>query len=248
MTQAQGQEPVGSAVGGQQPEGEQPGGLLAAEAARAAEQGDSGGGGEQTPAPTVESLQAALGEMRGSFQAEVDRRVNQVVSTLRGEMAQMGQQPSAVPVAPPAAPLPSPAGPPQTSSADLREARMVYREFVGESLQFVGPQERALAQDLSSMQLLQAIQSGMDPDTAGRHVASQVTSRILDARGMYEASVVNALRRSGRLSETPATPGLSSVRGGQQLPAGRQDAASSFAKGAAMAEAIGRGKAPPAGQ
>jgi hypothetical protein len=241
------QQPGDQSGTGQQEQGQQPGGLLAGEAALQAEGEGQQQTGEQSP-PTVEGLRAELGELRGSFQSEVDRRVNQVVSTLRGEMARLGsQQPPSAAQPPQPAAVPSPVGPPQqVSNADLREARMVYREYVNESLQFLGPQERALAQDLSQAQLLSAVQSGMDPDTAGRHVASQVTSRITEARGMYEQSVLNALRRSGQLTEGGG--GSSSVRQGQQVSAGRTpDTASSFAKGAAMAADIGRGKAPPAG-
>jgi hypothetical protein len=244
MTEQQAGDQSGT---GQQQQSQAPGGLLAGEAALQAEgEGQQQSSGEQAPA-TVEGLRAELDGLRTSFQSEVDRRVNQVVSTLRGEMARLGPtQPPSAAQPPPIAATPPLAGPPQVSNADLREARMVYREYVNESLQFLGPQERALAQDLSQAQLLSAMQSGMDPDTAGRQVASQVTARITDARGMYEQSVVNALRRSGQLTE--GNGGASSVRHGQQVPAGRtQDTSSSFAKGAAMAAEIGRAKAAPAG-
>jgi hypothetical protein len=222
---------------------EQLGGLLDAEAQRQAEQqGDQGE--QQQTAPTVESLQAQLTDMQSQFQSEVDRRVNQVVSTLRSEMARAQQAPP---------PQQQGAPPPQqqvsggqSTSADLREARMVYREFVNESVKFLGPEERALAADLSAAQLQQAVTGGMDPDTAGRHVAAEVSKRIKDARGMYETSVVNALRRTGQLQERTDAVG-SSVRYGQQVSAGgKPDAGSSYAKGAAMAKEIGRGK-PPAG-
>jgi hypothetical protein len=101
---------------------EQLGGLLDAEAQRQAEQqGDQGE--QQQTAPTVESLQAQLTDMQSQFQSEVDRRVNQVVSTLRSEMARAQQAPP---------PQQQGAPPPQqqvsggqSTSADLREAQQV---------------------------------------------------------------------------------------------------------------------------
>jgi hypothetical protein len=164
--------------------------------------------------------------MQAQFASELDRRINQVVSTLRREMSvpQQHQPPAPaqpVPAEParPAAQVPVLVGP---SPLDLQEARSVYREFVADQVTFLGPQEREFAQSLASAEIMARLGSGDRPEVAGRDVAGRVAATVKSLRDMYEKATVEALRKRGQLQQTPGTaPGAQPIPG-QPLPGAGQ--------------------------
>lgn len=116
-----------------------------------------------------------------------------------------------------------PTGP---SSADVREARMTYRDYVGGEMKFLGNEERDFAQVLANGLLREALGRGDDPETAGTAVAKEVAKQIKGLRSHYEGKVLAGLRRNGTIPATgPATAG-------QPLPgSGTPGDASGFKKG-----------------
>jgi hypothetical protein len=146
----------------------------------------------------VGQLEDRLGQR---FDAIADRRVNAILGEMRRNQGQQqqgggndqggqqqGQQQSG--------------SQPRTSQADLRAARLAFREYVGDEVRFISAEERAFAMDLGSALLVQQAQNGIDDeDRAGRTVAAEVAKKVKDLRKHYEDRTVAALRRRGALNE-----------------------------------------------
>jgi hypothetical protein len=111
------------------------------------------------------------------------------------------------------------------SKADVREGRMVYREFVGEKIKFLGDVEREHATTLAGSLIAAKIQSGTDPEDAGREAADEVAKTLRSLRKHYEGKTLAALKRRGLLPEDGRGDGQPPSRSG---PPG---AGSSFKKG-----------------
>jgi hypothetical protein len=204
----------------------------------------------QQPAPqgtfTQEQVQQMLAQAAAAAQSETDRRVNQVVGTLRSEFAQTLQAAGVAPQGQVGQPQPQgqPAGSQSAPSAsNLQEGRSAYREFVNDEVKFLGPAERELAQSISGVLLAERIGQGESPERAGRAVARDVATQIKAIRSMYESQVLGALAARG--VQLPAVGGQQPLQPGQasQQLAGQ---ASGFATGAAKAQEMYRNRQPPA--
>lgn len=218
-------------------------------------QGQQQGQGQQGGV-TLESLAAQLASMQQTYTSELDRRINQVAATLRGEFGQRGQQAQGQQqngqgqqgqgdagqqqnrngqgqfAAPPAGPDP----------ADVREARSVCRDAFNDGFRFVDPAERQLAMSLAHSEIGQRLSQGADPDTAGTQAAASAVEQIKKLRGTYEAATLATLRAQGRLVDTagtaqrvagmPITAGVNTGGTGQPNPQG------AFQQGSQLAQQL----------
>lgn len=124
------------------------------------------------------------------------------------------------------------------SASDSREARMVYREYVGDAIKFLGNEERDFAQGLASGLLRERLERGDDPETAGRAVASEVAKQMKTLRSHYEKKVLSALRRQGKIPADGRGPGQPTQGGSAPGDA------SGFQKGQSKAATMFAGRLP----
>lgn len=160
---------------------------------------DDNQGQQNGDAPTgfAEQLAAMEQRLAASFQSEMDRRINQVVTRQRqggggGVQQDAQQQPRQGSGGGTATPVPA--------AADFREARYAYQAYVNDEIRFLSADERAYAADLAAAALPSRLTSGEDPDQAGRVVAADVAKRVKSLRAMYERRVVSALQKKGALA------------------------------------------------
>lgn len=246
------QDPNGGA--GQQA-GQQPGGgdgsLIAAAAEGQqgqADQGQQAGGGQQQGAPTLESIAAQLAAMPSQFQSELDRRINQAVSTLDRRYGGQGQQ---------QAPggqqqdqdqgqqsgqrdgqgrfVQHPAGP---DPHDLREARTVCRDALNDGIKFLDPVERQLAMSIAQPELEQRLADGASVDAAGAAAAAEALGQIRKLRGTYERATLSALEAQGRLVRAPGTEQRLAGMPMSTVPTGQPNHVGAYQQGAAMAAQV----------
>lgn len=174
--------------------------------------------------------QQAMADLIGrAVQSAVDRRVNQLTnpqwqqahgqpgSTHTGHPG--GNYPSPQTMNQPQSPLnlpyQAPVGP---SEADMREARMAAREYLGDRITFGSEAERAMAVDLTAALIPTQLLMGMTPNQAAQNVAQTVADRVGSLRRTYEDQAVRALRSRGLLVDTPQGP--AAMAGSVGLPQG----------------------------
>lgn len=234
--QTQGQQAAGTEDQGT---GAQPLGLLDEQAAQSGTDGQgqeqAGGTGDGTgQTPPVPATPEQIADL---INREVDRRMTSLYREVRGQAGQQGQQQGQgqgqqgeQQGGPQSGQQQTPAGP---SEADVREARLVYREYVGDEIKFLGTVEREHASTVAQALLRERIGRGDDPDRAGREVAREVASTVKALRQHYEQQTVAALKRRGLLPDDGRGPGQQPVPG-----TAAPGAQSGFAAGQAKAAAL----------
>lgn len=164
-------------------------GLLDQEADRDDEGDEPDGQGQQ------QQPQAGLSaeDVARIVESALDRRINAVLKDRRRQTTQTPAQPS------------RPTGP---SESDVREARSVFREYVGDEIRFLGNAERDLASQIAGGMIRDRLaQGGVDPEHVGAEVARDVAKQVKALRKHYEDRTVAALRRSGQITATaPGQP------------------------------------------
>jgi hypothetical protein len=223
--QGQGQQQQGQGQGGQGSGGGGSGQAddFWAQAGQGQQQAGQQGQGQQgqPQALTMEALQSALAAQAQTFQAEIDRRVNQIVNGGRrqqqgGNGQQQGQQQGNGQQQEPQAPAFDPAA--LQAEQDRRDARSAFREYVGDAVKFIGPDERALAHALGQ-QALQGVSQIVDPDIVGKQVADAVAQQIDKVRTLYRDQTIAVLRARGQyVEQRQGEPGAGSAAYG--APAG----------------------------
>lgn len=141
-----------------------------------------------------------LGTMRQSISDSVRnsvlnemRRTGQVPPAgNEGGGQQQGQQQQQQQAAPQ-----RPAGP---DPMDLREARMGFTQYIGDTRQFSSADERALANTVGGQLVAQELESGATPDAAARKAATEVANQLDGFVKAIETRVVNRLRERGQLA------------------------------------------------
>lgn len=125
------------------------------------------------------------------------------------------------------------AGSPAVSPGDLREARLVYREYVTDQIRFVGDEERAFAADLATSMIPGLLEKGLDIEDAGRQVAQEVAARVKKTRTFYQQQTIKALQQRGALPEDyrPGQPpkGPAQTTGSQNWKSGEDRARQMYA-------------------
>lgn len=129
-------------------------------------------------------------------------------------------------------------------SGALREARLVFREYVSDEITFLGNEERDLGRQIASSTLPTLLAQGMDVDEAGRQAARLVGETLRTARTFYQGQTIRALQSRGALPQdfTVQPPqagqqggGAGGYRpGGQTATQGQQG----WDRGAAVAAAL----------
>lgn len=136
--------------------------------------------------------QSISDSVRNSVLSEM-RRTGQVPAPSNdGGQQQQGQQQQQQP-----APQ-RPAGP---DPLDLREARMGFTQYIGDTRQFASPDERALANTVGGQLVAQELESGATPDAAARKAATEVAKQLDGFVAAIETRVTNRLRERGQLKE-----------------------------------------------
>lgn len=92
-----------------------------------------------------------------------------------------------------------PAGP---DPMDLREARMAFTQYLGDSRSFASADERAIGNTLGAQLVTQELAGGGTPDAAARKAATEVATQLDGFAKAVEQRVVNRLRERGQLTAT----------------------------------------------
>jgi hypothetical protein len=179
-------------------------------------QGDEGDGepqGEQAPPWWVEASTALETKLKQVTTSEIDRRINQL--TKRRQPA--GSQ--------------APTGP---DAGDIRDARAVARETIGDSGLRMSQEER----ELLAAYLPGAIRAGLerdpDPDSVGVHVAAQFAEQLRKLRTSYQGRILAQLEQRGVLDRSKLRPGPAQGNQGGQA----RQLASQWETGAAKAQEL----------
>jgi len=139
-------------------------------------------------------VQQVTTAVQGSFQSEMDRRINQIVQRGRvpagQQPPQQGQQQQDTP--PPAS----------TGSADERDARSAYREAWSDLGMRLAPEERQWVNAALPGLIRNSLAATGDPDSAGTQVAEQVQTQVRSLRKYYQDATVRALDQRGALDRS----------------------------------------------
>lgn len=112
-----------------------------------------------------------------------------------------------------------------------REARLAYKEFIGDRIKFQSAEERAAASELALGLIAAEIAKGADnEDEIGEVVAEKVATRILGLRRHYDTRTKAQLRTQGLLPEQRTQRGTAARTSAPQVK-------SEYGKGSALARA-----------
>lgn len=162
--------------------------------------GGDGGAGEGEGNGTTDiaaAVKAALQELLPSIQdstnREIDRRVNGALNKVRKPGAKPQQQQDegndgdggTAPVV-----------------ADVRGARLAFREYLPDQIRFLSPEEKALATEFGLTAINAKAAKGFDDeDAAGREAAAETVAFLKKARRYYSDRTKRALEKSGALKQ-----------------------------------------------
>ncbi|MFE2751570.1 hypothetical protein ACFXGA_06155 [Actinosynnema sp. NPDC059335] len=109
--------------------------------------------------------------------------------------------------------------------ADLREARLAFREYLGDQYRPGTPTEREIAAELGGALIREhLVTGGGDPDRAARTAADTVANRLRAHRRAIERQTVAALRKRGALRDDYGSGSQNGGAPAVSLPAGRAPA------------------------
>ena len=158
-------------------------------------EGGEGEGGKKTLEQLVAAgIAAALPQIQASFQSEMDRRINGAVKKVAGKTpapkdGDNDEDPVAAPV------------------ADVRGARVAFREYLPDEIKFFSTEERELGMAFGQSQIKAAALAGFDDeDEVGKNVATATAEFIKKARNLYSARTRRVLKQQGALKDQPAGP------------------------------------------
>jgi hypothetical protein len=207
--------PIHLIGGGSEPAGEEPPGELGDLLG-----GDDGGGGDdgtedppqgEQPPPWWETASAALQtRIQATTTSEIDRRINQLGQRRRQSSAGSGEGAQGA------------ASKSGVDAGDVRDARAVARETIGDAGLRLSQEER----ELMASYLPGAIRSGLerdpDPDSVGVAVAGQFVGQLKKLRTAYQSRIVAQLEQRGVLDRSKLKPGQAQGGGsGQTRNAGQ---------------------------
>lgn len=157
--------------------------------------GDDDGDGEDSndvAAQVRKALQDFLPTIQDQTTREIDRRVNSALKKVRGsgkpnddeddDDADKGGKA------------------PRQAQADVRGARIAFREYLPEKIRFLSPEEKAMATEFGLTQINAAAAKGFDDeDETGRQIAESTVAFIKKARSYYSGRTKKALEKQGAL-------------------------------------------------
>lgn len=178
---------------------------------------DGGGEGQGEQLSIQEQIEAgiaaALPTITRTFQSEMDRRINSAVAKNRNRAPG------------------KPAGKDKDEDndqggaavvADVRGARIAFREYLPESIKLLSGEERALASEFGQAQIKARALAGFeDEDEVGREVAEATADFLKKARSFYSNRTKRVLEKNGLLSQQSQGQ---QVPGAKTPPAGTQSA------------------------
>jgi hypothetical protein len=156
-------------------------------------EGEGGAGPVDIRAAVREALADLLPQIQDQTTREIDRRVNGALAKVRKPGAGNQQQQddggaggdSTMPGKP---------------AADIRGARIAFREYLPEQIRFLSPEEKALATEFGLNALKAAALNGFtDEDAAGKEAAAATVKFIKSSRTYYSARTKKALEKQGAL-------------------------------------------------
>lgn len=99
-------------------------------------------------------------------------------------------------------------------TADIRDARATYREMVVGEITFASNVEREAGMKLAAAVVTKAVQSGVDPDEAGKQAAQEVAATITAIRKDARKQLLVQLKKEGRLVQKEKPEGGGAGSGG----------------------------------
>jgi hypothetical protein len=166
---------------------------------------------DEAPTSDVDALVAVLvpaleKQFAERFDAIADKRINGLG---------LRKQRTAAPARQPTTSQASADAARERLDSTLREARLTYREYVGDEIKFGSSTERSFAADLANGLLYQRISEGDSAEEAGREVAQDVAKRVKQLREGYQTQMLANLKTRGVLNEDA----LKRQTAGRQAPA-----------------------------
>lgn len=152
------------------------------------------------------AVDRALERATRAFEAETDRRVNQALAKQAGKgPAKTGTKDDDS----------GNGGGQVTATADVRGARIAFREYLPDTIKLLGTEERQIATEIGqSLIRSRAFDGFEDEDAVGREVATQTAEILKKARTFYSGRTKRVLEKQGAL--IPQSGGQSSGGGGQK--------------------------------
>jgi hypothetical protein len=175
------------------------------------QQGQQGGqgGGQQLP----DNLADVIGR---AVESAVDRRINAINNPGGGRNRNQGQQGQGDGQGQ------GNGQQQQVAAVDQgarREARLAFREYLGDQIRFLSDTERNAAVQIGTAMIATWDGQG-DADQFGRQVSAAVAQTVKDLAEMYRRTAVEALRKQGLLKEQPQGPGAGSGFAATSVPTG----------------------------
>lgn len=143
-------------------------------------------------------------------ESRIDRRLNAVLREVRKGREEPGTQrrqgtSTGRPARREAAPV-----------ADVRGARLAFRDYLPDEVKITSTEERKFATDLGRTMIEARAAKGFeDEDVVGREVAEEVAKQVKGLRKHYQTRTVAALRRRGALPDTKGGQGPAGSTGGK---------------------------------
>lgn len=157
------------------------------------EDGSDGGTGVGTGTQDIASIVSkavteALAAQARATESEIDRRINGALTKQRkapaGDDGAGAQTPAAAP------------------AADIRGARLAFREYLPSEMKFLSTEERKMATEYGMSLLKVAAAEGFtDEDTAGKKAAEQTALFFQKSRQFYSKRTKDALAKQGALKQ-----------------------------------------------
>lgn len=119
--------------------------------------------------------------------------------------------------------------------ADVRGARLAFRDYLSDEAKFTSREERRFAMDLGQAMIrARALDGFEDEDKVGREVAEEVAEQVTSLRKHYQRSTIARLRSRGLLA--PKKDGKSGQSGQGTTGGSGATTGSQFTEGAELAK------------
>jgi hypothetical protein len=174
--------------------------------------GDGTGGDAGSIQAQIEAgIAAALPQIQKSFQSEMDRRINSALNRGGRKPADKGGDEEN-----------DDKGGQKVPAANVRGARIAFREYLPESIRLLSSEERSLANEFGqSLIQARALRGFDDEDEVGQEVATATAEFLKKARDLYSSRTKRILQQQGALKEQADGQ---SAHGGDRKPDAMTDA------------------------
>lgn len=158
------------------------------------------------------AIAAALPQIQKGFQSEMDRRINSALNRTRKPAGKGGDNDEDE----------DSGNGRQAAAANVRGARIAFREYLPDSIRLLSSAERELANEFGqSLIQARAVRGFDDEDQVGQEVATATAEFLKKARDLYSSRTKRILQKQGALKDQD---GGQSAHGGDRKPDGMADA------------------------